>query len=134
MNPFELQTAIKTKLDATSALTALLSNGVDSIRDAVRQDDSFPYLAIYEVASIENDTMTANGIDNLISIHIYSRYRGQLEIKNIMKEVYDALHKQALSLSSGNHVMTTFTSSSSFVEEDGLTRHSQINFKIVTWE
>ena len=132
MKSWELQVAIKTKLDATSGLTDLLSNGTDSIRDDIREDDGFPYISIYDLASNENDTQVGNGIETLISIHAYSRYDGMKEVKQIMDEVYGALHSKSLTISGDNHISTRFSSSNTFLEADGKTRHGTINFVIDT--
>ena len=132
MNLFDIQVGVKSALDANATLLALLANGADSIRDDVREDDSFPYISIYEVASKEDDTMTSNGLSSLIAIHIYSRYRGNKEVKKIATEVYNTLHNTSLTLAENNHIFTIFTSVNFFVEADGMTRHGQINFKIVT--
>ncbi|MBW1784666.1 MAG: DUF3168 domain-containing protein [Deltaproteobacteria bacterium] len=132
MKSWAIQVAVKTKLDAASALTALLNDGVNSIRDGVRQDDGFPYIAIYDVASQEEDTMAVNGLESLYSIHIWSRYKGQKEVRQIMDEVYNALHNQPLTISGSTHIMTLFKSSDTFTEEDGETRRGIANFRIVT--
>jgi len=132
MGMWDLQVSIKAKLDANSTLTGMLANGADSIRDFVREDDAFPYIVSSEVVSRESDTMLYNGYDNLVSIHVYSRYKGQKEAKEIAEQVYNSLHKQDLTMSSGTHILTKFNSANYLIDADGETRHVVMNFKIVT--
>jgi len=132
MDLWSLQVAIKTKLDAQASLVALLNDGVDSIRDDVRTDDAFPYISIHDVSTKSMDTQTVVGTESLVSIHIYSRYSGNKELKEIMDEVYVALNRQPLTLATGTHISTLYTNSNNFTESDGFTRHGQINFSIVT--
>jgi len=62
-------------------------------------DESFPYIVIGEDNVVSWDTDDVLGGTVLSTLHIFSRYEGKKEIKAIMAEVYDALHRQAASLS-----------------------------------
>lgn len=127
-----VQQAVYSALSNASALTSQLAAGDDSIFDHVPEDSAFPYITIFETTAQPFDTQVGNGMDMIIGIHSWSRYRGEKEIKNIMAAVYDALHDTALTITGHTHILTRFLNSQAVMDPDGLTRHGVQQFRIIT--
>jgi hypothetical protein len=136
MSPADLQEAVYNRLVAYSDLTALLatwpSGTTPAIYDHVPQEAAHPYVAIGDDASAEFDTDTSTGADTTLTIHVWSRYRGRMETKEIQRELYNALHRHDLSVSGAHTVTCEWEYADSVVEEDGLTRHGVTRFRLLT--
>lgn len=138
-----MQTAIFNKLTGTTALTDLLpvhdyGDGftAPSIFDHVPQsfdpsdNSQFPYVRITAPQDTENDTDTELGFTSVVNIHTWSRYRGNKEAGEVMEQIYNALHRQALTATdygvSGIHQEY----SEIMLDPDGITRHGVQRFRI----
>lgn len=62
-------------------------------------EDSFPYVVIGFDDSTSFDTDTWTGAQVQVELHVWSTYDGKLEAKQIMAEIYELLHRRALSIS-----------------------------------
>ncbi|KKN71037.1 hypothetical protein LCGC14_0424540 [marine sediment metagenome] len=147
MTPIELQTAILTRLSGFTDLTDLLATDADgtgpAIYDHVPQEVSdddgtgstpnpfFPYIRIGEYTAIPFDTHSSSGSDNTITIHSWSRYRGMLEIKQIQRQTYLALHRFNLVVAGVDMIDSQWDSADVFLDDDGLTRHGVQRFRIL---
>ena len=94
-----LQTGLYSRLTGFSALTTLLGavdeDGLQKVYDHVPQGRDAPYVVIGDDTTAESDTKSNNGWEVTITIHCWDFEKaGRLSVKNIMKEVYNALHKQ----------------------------------------
>jgi hypothetical protein len=90
-----LQQTVFNALDQSSTL----QNLVTDVYDFVPEGTAFPYVKIGEQTMVDNGTKNKQGTDFTIEVHTFSRYRGSVEIKNIMSVVYDILHESSLSVS-----------------------------------
>jgi hypothetical protein len=125
-----VQQAVYDKLSADTAVTSL----VEGIFDSVPQGQAYPYITIGEDVHTEWDTATTDGSSCSISIHVWSRAgqkRGRMQTKEIQGAIYESLHKQELSLTGWDFVGVDCETSSSFVDQDGLTRHGVQIFRIL---
>lgn len=127
----ELQTALFARLN--SQLNVPVYDAVPQAVDA-GDNSAFPYVTIGDDLSSEFDTDTSIGFDTDCTIHVWSRYRGKREVKQIQKAIYDALHLHNLSVSGYHTVMVLFETADSFMDADGITRHGVMVFRIVTEE
>jgi hypothetical protein len=119
---WELQQSIWSVLD--SALSV-------PVYDHVDEPDKPPYVVVGEDTLNQWDTKSTNGFDALVTLHVWSRYRGREECKSIQGDIYDAMHNQALSVSGYNHVLTQLDLEESFLDDDGLTRHGISRYRVV---
>ena len=127
--------------DAQQQLQAAIYNALTTalapikVYDHVPQDANFPYVVIGEGDAREFDTTTELGQEHQVIIHVFSQGRGKKEAKGIQKQIYDALHYQSLSLSSGAalvHIL--FDLSGVTLDPDGLTYHGVSQFRAITTE
>ena len=80
-----LQQTVFNALDQSSTL----QNLVTDVYDFVPEGTAFPYVKIGEQTMVDNGTKNKQGTDFTIEVHTFSRYRGSVEIKNIMSVVYE---------------------------------------------
>tara|TARA_B110000967_G_C18520063_1_gene380608 strand:+ start:68 stop:469 length:402 start_codon:yes stop_codon:yes gene_type:complete len=121
-----LQQTVFTALDQSSTL----QNLVTDVYDFVPESTAFPYVKIGEQTMVDDGTKDKKGSDFTIEVHTFSRYRGSVEIKNIMSVVYDILHESSLSVSGASLVNMRFEFSDIIKENDGLTTHGVQRFRV----
>lgn len=144
---WEVQKALLVALRADSALTALLADHryagsptVSAVYDLVEQADApesdadFPYVVIGDFTAAEYDTDDVSGQEHTVTLHIWSRYRGQKEVKQIMGAIHDALHKATLTVENNHTVFCYFEFSESLPDPDPRTQHGVVRFRIATQE
>jgi hypothetical protein len=91
----------------------------------------FPYATLGDVVIRDFDTKDQTGFEQFLTLHIWSRYRGRKELKQIIQTVYDILHNSALMVSGANAVSCQFQSASTLQENDGLTLHGILRYRII---
>tara|TARA_R110002012_G_scaffold220650_1_gene392314 strand:- start:5 stop:406 length:402 start_codon:yes stop_codon:yes gene_type:complete len=121
-----LQQTVFNALDQSSTL----QNLVTDVYDFVPEGTAFPYVKIGEQTMVDNGTKNKKGTDFTIEVHTFSRYRGSVEIKNIMSVVYDILHESSLSVSGADLINMRFEFSDIIKENDGLTTHGVQRFRV----
>lgn len=137
MTPAALQTALYERLKNYADLSALLADDVrpnisgSAVYDHVPQDAVFPYVAIGDTTSAEWDTDTSLGSEATATIHVWSRERGRMEAKEIQRELYNALHRHALSITGATTVTCDWEFAETELDTDGLTRHGITRFRLL---
>lgn len=125
------QTALYSKLTGTSTITDLLASAT-SVYSRVTDEAAFPYIVIGHDTALDWDSKTFHGMDISITLHIWSRYRGNKECLQIMAAIYDALHDQSLTISGQNHVLTRLEFQQTTLDPDGITFHGVQRYQIIT--
>ena len=94
--------------------------------------DSFPYVAIGEDQFLPWDTDDRRGTRSTIYLHIWSRYNGKKETKEIMGEIDDLLNRQAASLSAtGFSFIDCLLEFANIIDEtDGETVHGVLRYRV----
>lgn len=123
MNQVDIQTAVFTRLN--SQLTT-------PIYDDVPQNAAFPYVVVGDDTSIALDDDCGNGFESTVTIHVWSIYSGRKEVKTIMGNIYNALHRYDLPISNGYTIATNYDYQDTFLDPDGVTRHGVIRFRLLT--
>lgn len=137
-----VQIAVYSKLSSDAALAALLADrigypGTPAIYDDVTQagdgsDSSvFPYIVIGGDNLRDWSTDTASGGDLDVIIDVWSRYDGKKETKQIQSAIYNALHRQDLTVPDHEFIGCDFTAEQPVViDPDGHTYHGVIEFRV----
>jgi hypothetical protein len=127
---FAAQEAVYARLMSDAPLQALIGDPA-RIYDLVPPDAAFPYLTLGDVTVREFDTKDRTGFEQTFLLHVWSRQRGRKELKAILQAVFDRLHQSALSVTGADAVSCQFLSCSVGAENDGLTLHGVMRFRIV---
>ncbi len=125
---FALQSSIYTALNV-SAITTTLACGV---YDEVVEGNSYPFITLGEETAIDYSTNNLVGAETTINIHIWSRYKGSKQTKQIMDKVHDLLHDVSLTVSGVNLINLRFEYSDIMRDPDGITRHGVMRFRAIT--
>jgi hypothetical protein len=126
-----LQQAVYGALAGDPAIQGLLGDPA-RVFDHVPQGSAFPYLVIGESRAVPFDTKTEAGLDQRLTLHIWSRYRGLKQTKEIMAAAIDVLDGQTLAVSGQMLILLRFEFATTFVDDDGLTRHGVQRFRALT--
>lgn len=121
---FALQGALYTKL--TAALT-----GIAGVYDFVPSGTEYPYVTFDYQDATNADFINSRKDTVFVYLAIWSDYRGQKEVLNIMDAIDKALHNQKLPLSTGRAANVSVLSKRTNREPDGLTYMGQVRIKVI---
>jgi hypothetical protein len=128
---FAVQEAVYNALSASTELQGLIGSPV-RLYDHVPPGVAFPYVAFGPVTAQPYDTKTETGIEQIVTLNVWSRYRGGKEAKDILQVAYDALHRANLSVSGEVFLSCEFHSADITGLDDGLTTHAAARYTVVT--
>lgn len=128
---YELQASVYAKLTSTASVNNLVGG---RIYDDVPQGTAYPFIQIGEESIIDNSTKTLQGQSITVNVHVFSEYRGKLEVKNILSAIYDALHDSDMIVDEANLINFRFEFSDIVVESDGITRHGVMRFRAIVYD
>jgi hypothetical protein len=121
MNQLQIQAAIFSTLKTALNIP---------VYDNVPQKSSYPYVVIGDDTSIPYDTDNSVGSESTLTIHVWSQYRGKMQVKEILQEIYDTLNRADIAVADCHLVECFAEFQETFLESDGLTRHGVIRFRI----
>ncbi len=130
---FNVQHAIMAALMESAEVQAVFGAS-PPIYNHVPPDAAFPYIAFGKARLDACDTLSDSGFEHLITLDIYSRYRGGKEAQDIFQAVYSALHRRGLEVPGQSFVPCEFSSADFETLADGLTSHAAARFRIQTRE
>lgn len=128
---FAVQDAVYTALAADSGVQALLGSPV-RVYDHVPPDATFPFLTLGAVQAEGFDTKERVGTRQTVVLHVWSRYRGSREVKNILSVVHDLLHLGNFAVAGHELAACRWRSAETLLDDDGLTRHGVAQYEIIT--
>lgn len=127
---WEFQQALFTVLSGDSNLTTTLSASIyDDVPD--HQAVTFPYVTIGEDTMLDYSTKDLVGSDVTVNLHVWSRYRGSKEVKQVMDRVHTLLHDSNLTVTGRNLINLRSEFSDVLRDPDGITRHGVMRFRAV---
>lgn len=125
-----LQQAIFTTLNNDSTLTSSLGAGVyDDVPDFEAAD--YPFVQLGQDTSIDYSTKDVVGTETTVTIHVWSRYRGSKEAKQIMERLHQLLHDGNLTVTGHNLINLRAEFADVIRDPDGITRHGVMRFRAV---
>lgn len=110
------------------ALTTALS-GVAGVYDRPPSGVAFPYVLIGDDTGRDDGATEVDLADLTLTLHIFSRYRGRKEVKEIRGLIYNALHQQSLPLDTWSLVTLRQDFTDTYTEGDGLTEHGVVRYR-----
>ena len=126
-----VQQAIYDKLTADLAVP-VYDDVPQSIDSGLSSD--FPYITIGEDSFTYLDTDDTNRVSVSIAVHVWSRYQGRSEVKAIQDQIFNSLHRATLAAAGYKFITITQSSASSFLDNDGQTRHGVQDFYLILEE
>jgi hypothetical protein len=133
---WDVQSGVYTALTGTAALTVLLADGAGSILDHVPTGTAFPYVVLGAAQSVPLDTQGVSGNEVTLTIDIYSDASGMKELRQVMSQIYDALHNADFAVPNQVLVQCRCLGSETGLEPDvpqnAIVRHGAQRFRIIT--
>ena len=127
-----VQKAIFSTLSADSSLDSLVGN--NKILDDVPQGTNYPYVQIGEETSIDAGLKDKEAQEYTLTIHIWSRYRGNKETKEIAERIYTLLHNGAISVTGASLANIRNEFFTVLIDDDWLTRHGVMRFRAIVFD
>lgn len=106
----------------------------DHVPQAVDSNSDYPYVVIGDDTSVPFDTDTSQGSEATVTLHVWSRFRGRSETKEIQRAIYDALHRQPIAVADRHTVDVFYEYAETTLDPDGITRHGVIRFRATVEE
>ena len=128
----QTQIAIFNILNDDSTLDGLVGN--NRIYDEVPPNSAYPYIEIGDETTIDNGVKDKDGQEFTQTIHIWSRYRGSKEVKEIAERIYTLLHNVGITVSGGSFANSRNEFFTILLDDDGLTRHGVMRFRVVVFD
>ena len=116
------QTAIYTELNANLSVP---------IYDSVPQSADYPYVTIDSQDSNNADFLSKRKDAKTMYFAVWSDYRGQKEVLDIMAELDSLLHEQRFTLSTGRIASMRVLSKRTNREPDGVTYMGQLRLQVL---
>jgi hypothetical protein len=117
-----LRTAIHAALDAALSV---------NVHDHVPQGSAYPYVTIGSEQSRTADFLNSRKERKDIYLSVYSTYRGEREVLDIMGEISAALHNKKLALSAGRIAGMQVMEKDTNPEPDGLTYMGRVRLSVL---
>lgn len=134
---WNLQTALFNLLKSANPSIAggsVYDNLPDSVASATAPDSAFPYIQIGEVDLVPDDVDSVSGRDDgvveTITLHVWSRYAGQKEVKQIAQQIKDLLHDTQITVSGRSSALAVVSMFRAFLDPDGKTRHGVLTVEV----
>lgn len=128
---FNAQQAIYSALAASSEVQSFIGSPV-RVYDHVPPGAVFPYVTFGDVRVVPYDTKGESGFEQIVTLNVWSRYRGSKEGKDILQALYNVLHRASLSVSGHVFLFCEFHSADMGTDGDGITYQVAARFAVVT--
>lgn len=126
-----VQQSLFNRLKTDTALTALATGG---IHDGAPQGTPYPYVVIGETTEVPDDAHARYGSQDTITLHIWSRYAGQKEIKQIAARIHELVHHQTWPVNGAVMVNAQVEMLETLRDPDGFSRHGVLRVRVLAQE
>jgi len=125
-----VQDAVLAALKADAALMALIGG----VFDWVPEDQPYPYIVIGEAIETPDNSHDSHGSNLVITLHVWSKYRGYAQALTIAARVRALLEHRPLTVAGHRHVATYYVSQQTITDPEppGDIRHVPISFRVLT--
>lgn len=125
----EVQTALFAALRADADLTAIVG---DRVFDHAPANVAFPCISFGRAAASDWSTATEDGVELLLTLHVWSKAKGKREALEIMDAVRAVLHDAAPALDEHRLVNLRLVSAEARYDEDQAVQHGLMRLRAVT--
>ncbi|WP_156722888.1 DUF3168 domain-containing protein [Streptomyces apocyni] len=125
-----VQDAVLALLRADTELMAL----VTVVADWVKEKQPYPYVKTGESVETRDNTHDSHGSSTVITLHVWSQYRGYSQARAIASRLRALLEHRPLTIVGHRHVATYFVSQQTLTDPEppGDIRHIPISFRVLT--
>ena len=94
------------------------------------QDAALPFVDIAESDTLPADVQGRDGLEETLTIHVWTVYGNQLQAKEIISAIRGALHLKALSVTGRDSAFCTVTGTRIFPDADNESLHGVITLRV----
>lgn len=125
-----VQDAVRAALLADATLTDLIRG----VFDWVEEGQAYPYIRIGEAIETPDNAHSSHGSNTVITLHVWSKYRGYAQALAIASRVRALLEHQPLTIAGHRHVATYYVSQQTITDPEppGDIRHVPISLRVLT--
>ncbi|WP_299542024.1 DUF3168 domain-containing protein [uncultured Streptomyces sp.] len=125
-----VQGALFTVLRGDSALSALIKG----VHDYTPEDVPYPFVVVGEATEIPDNRHAGFGRQTVVTLHVWSRYRGFAEVLRIGTRITALLDHRPLTIPGMDWIATRFEFSQTLTDPEppGDIRHLVLRYRIVT--
>lgn len=134
---WNLQTALYGLLTANSAIASgrIYDDVPDASASATAPDSAFPYVHIGEMDTVPMDVDGSggsrdDGVMETINLHVWSRYQGWMEVKQIMQQIKNLLHDTEIDVTGRSSALAVVSMMRTMLDPDGKTRHGVVTVEV----
>jgi hypothetical protein len=121
-----LLTAVYEKLTASSGLMAVVSG----VYDEVPENAAFPYVSIGPLIEAPDDVHDRQGLDALLTVHVWSDQPGSAQAADIFAAVDAALDRQPLAVAGWTVVSVRHEQHQVLKDSDPSVRHINAQYRV----
>jgi len=125
-----LQRSIYQALTGSAELTSLL--GGERIYSDAPPAAQFPFITFGQTVNLDWSTGTEDGTEHSLTLHVWSRASGSIEVHEIIQVIRMVLHNQALALEDHYLVNLRHEFTEARLDPDGETLHGIVRYRAVT--
>tara|TARA_B100001123_G_scaffold389496_1_gene466316 strand:+ start:2538 stop:2921 length:384 start_codon:yes stop_codon:yes gene_type:complete len=102
------------------------------VYDDVPADATYPYVTLDRVDVHANDYVNHQRDERFIYLNVWSNYRGQKEVLDILSAIHNAMHDARLSLEAGALISCRVIRQNTHRDSDGVTYQGSLTLRIQT--
>ncbi|MFF8942842.1 DUF3168 domain-containing protein [Streptomyces sp. NPDC014864] len=118
-----LQSAVYSKLNAAPSLAG-------RVYDQVPEPAPFPFITIGSITEFPDDSHDAQGLNALVTIHVWSQAPGASELYDLFAAVDAALDRVPLTVTGFRDVFIKHTQHQTLDDPDPRTRHLNAQYRV----
>lgn len=118
-----LQTALYAKLNAVPALAG-------RVFDKVPEPAPFPFVSLGSITEFPDDAHDAQGLNSLVTVHVWSTAPGNSEVYDLFAAVDAALDRAPLTVAGFTEVQIKHTQHQTLDDPDPLVRHLNAQYRV----
>lgn len=121
-----LQTAIYAKLTASADLLALVSG----VYDEVPEPTPYPYVSFGSFTEVPDDTHDAQGLDVMVTLHVWSKAPGFAQSYDIFAALDAALDRVPLTVAGFRDVSIVHDNHQAMKDPEPGVRHINVQYRV----
>lgn len=122
---WELQQAIYSALVGGSPPAVSVS-----VYSSAPQNAAVPYVEIGESDTVDADVQCRGGLEETISLHVWTKFGSQQQAKGIMSDIRSALHAKNLNVAGRSYAYATITGSRLFPDANDSSLHGVLTLRV----
>lgn len=128
---YATQQALASVLSSSTVVQNLLGNPA-RLYDHMPASATFPFVVFGAAHCTSYDSQFETGFETVVTLHIWSRYRGSKEVQDVAQAIYDNLHRASLSVAGQVFISCEFQSADVLPDSDGQSFQGIVRYSVLT--